>query len=217
MAHNPIQGFYDFHIHCGPEPIPRKYNYLTLAEHCASNGIKGIAKSHFFSTVPWAYLAAANGFDNIYGSIVLNHYVGGINPDAVLASLGVEWKGKSCLKMVWMPTLHAKGHIDYRLSSGSVYDIPEEWCGTLIPKGRKLLTEVKPISILDPQIKDNLKELLGIIARNNLILATGHLTKTEIEYLIPLSKELGVEKLSYPSHVWYGRPDSGGCQAVDAL
>lgn len=205
MENYSVNGFYDSHVHCGPEPIPRKYNVITLSKHFAKYGMKGIAKSHYFPTVTGVHTAASMGYDNVYGSIVLNHYVGGMNPDAVFAALGVEYNKKSCLKMVMMPSLHAKGHINYRMKIGSTYAVAEEWCGGVIPKGSKLLTEVEPISIFETSIKESLKDILKIIAENDLILGTGHLTKEEVKYLVPLSKEMGVNKIII-THPLYGVP-----------
>ena len=57
-----IQGAYDLHIHGGPEPIPRKYDFVTMSRRMAEAGMAGfVAKSHFYSTVPYAVLAEQYG------------------------------------------------------------------------------------------------------------------------------------------------------------
>jgi hypothetical protein len=160
-----ISGVYDLHLHCGPEAIPRKHDFLELSTVLKKSGMGGaVVKSHFHSTAPWAYMAAVHGEANLFGAITLNHYVGGINPDAVLGSLGIEFEGKPCLKVVWMPTLHSKGHIEMQLACGQLYDIPAEWTGGIISKGRQKLCDVEPITLFDEGVGDRLLKVLSIIA-----------------------------------------------------
>lgn len=191
-----VKGALDLHLHCGPEAIPRKYDFIQLSRDLQKNQIGGaVIKSHFHSTAPWAYMAAVHGGKNLFGSIVLNHYVGGINPHALLASLGIELHGQSCLKVVWMPTLHAKGHIQMQINHGQIYDIPTEWTGGAISRGRQRLSTIEPITILGAAIKDKLLRVLDIIAENDLVLATGHLTREEVMYLVPLASSMGIKKI----------------------
>ncbi len=198
-----IKGCYDLHVHCGPEAIPRKYDFLEMSRCISESGMGGaVVKSHFHSTAPWAYMARVHGCGNLFGSIVLNHYVGGINPHAVLASLGVEYEGKSCLKVVWMPTSHAEGHYHMQISHGQEYDIPAEWTGGIPSRGRQKLSEIRPISIFDPETKERLHRVLSILAKNDLVLATGHLTGPEVKYLVPEAAKAGVRKiiLTHPAY-----------------
>lgn len=196
MKPQSIRGFFDLHVHCGPEAIPRKYDFMELSELIAANGMGGaVIKSHFHSTAPWAYMAAVHGCNNLYGSLVLNHYVGGINPNAVLASLGIEYEGEPCLKVVWMPTSHAKGHYDMQIANGQEYDIPSEWTGGVPSRGRQKLIMIKPISIFEPETKERLHRVLDILAENDLVLATGHLTRDEVLYLVPEAVKAGVNKI----------------------
>lgn len=194
----------DMHIHCGPEAIPRRYDSIELSRVIAASGMAGaVIKSHFVSTSDWAWLAAKYGAGKLYGSVVLNHYVGGINADAIRGSLGVTWEGKQLLKVVWMPTMHAAGHIDMRQRSGAVYDIPEEWTHGVPSSGRRTISSITPISLVHPATRDRLPEVLEVIAENSIVLATGHLSAAEIAILIPMAKSAGVEKIII-THPLYG-------------
>lgn len=191
-----IKDYYDLHVHCGPEAIPRKYDFLELSRLIKGSNMSGaVVKSHFHSTAPWAYMAAAHGYSNLFGSLTLNHYVGGINPNAILASLGLEYQGKPCLKVVWMPTLHARGHYKMQLKHGQEYDIPSEWTGNVPAKGRQKLSKIQPISIFEKETNKKFQQVLDVIAQYNLILATGHLTREEVLYLVPQAVKKGVKKI----------------------
>lgn len=45
-----------------------------------------VALLHYFSAVPFVKMAHERGYDNVWGSMTINHYLGGLNPFA----LGVE-------------------------------------------------------------------------------------------------------------------------------
>lgn len=186
----------DMHIHCGPEPIPRKFDCLGLSRELKAYDMGGaVIKSHFYSTVPFAALSDIYAEGNLWGSIVLNHYVGGINPDVIRGSLGQKRNGVSLLRVVWMPTMHAESHLKMQMEHGQVFDIPAEWTGGDKAGGSRKIEEITPINILAPEVQDNLKEVLSLIAANDIVLATGHLSRDEVFYLVPLAKEMGVKKI----------------------
>ena len=188
--------FYDLHVHCGPEGIERKYDFLQLDSlSAATDTVEIVAKSHFFSTVPWAYTARRHGNAKINGSIVLNHYQGGINPYAVAASAAVRCDGHQCLKLVWMPTLHAKGHIEMQKVHGQTKDIPAEWTDGVLSPASFDLDLIEPIYLLENETKKKLDSVLDIIAEHNLILATGHVTREEVYYLVERAVIRGVKKI----------------------
>ncbi len=196
-------GAYDLHLHIGPEAIPRKYDAIQAGEALAQDGLAGaVLKSHYYSTAPFVQMARERGRGNVWGSLALNHYVGGLNPFALRGSLGLkETGGAPLLKVVWMPTIHAKAHLQVRKELGEKYDVPPEWTGGMLVGTP--VEQVPPLCVTDPGVQENLKEILRIIAANDLILATGHLSKEEVFYLVPLARSLGVEKiiLTHPAYV----------------
>lgn len=199
-----ITGLYDCHIHGGPEPIPRKYDFITMSRNMEEAGMAGfVAKSHFYSTVPFACLADTYGTKNVWGSVVLNHFVGGINPNAVRASLGMKRDGENLLRIVWMPTMHAKSNIEMLRRKGIGSDIPPEWTSGAFSPGAQKLDNIPPIDILAPEVQDRLKETLDLIAESGVCLATGHLSREEIFHLVPLAKKIGVRSIVL-THPIYG-------------
>jgi len=196
-----LSGWYDLHLHAGPEVIPRKYDAIEAGEALAKEDMAGaVLKSHYFSTVPFVKMAWERGARNVWGSITLNHYVGGLNPFALRGSLGMQHDGQQLLKMVWMPTVHAQAHLNVRHTDGEQYDVPPEWTGGLITGTP--VDQVPPINVMAEEVQPQLKEILRIIADNDLILATGHISKAEVFHLVPLARSMGVEKiiLTHPAY-----------------
>lgn len=196
-----MEGCFDLHFHVGPEAIPRRYDAIETAESLKREGMAGaVLKSHYYSTVPFARMARTRGGDTVWGSVTLNHYVGGLNPFALRGSLGLNGGDGELLKIVWMPTVHAAAHLQLRRRDGETYDVPPEWTD-----GRLTGTpveQVPPISVTAREVQEDLKEILRIIADNGLILATGHISREEVFHLVPLARSMGVEKiiLTHPAY-----------------
>jgi len=156
----------DLHVHIGPEPIPRKYTADTLVKE-EKGKIKAICvKSHFFPTAP---LISDRIF--LIGSVTLNNYVGGLNPDIVLANAVF---GK---QIVWFPTINAKNFMKRR-----EYEIPAEWVSD--SKYLRKTSDIKGISVLKNKklTKDALRDI-DAIEKTNSVLATGHVSWKEAEML----------------------------------
>lgn len=191
-----IQGAYDLHIHGGPEPIPRKYDFVTMSRRMAEAGMAGfVAKSHFYSTVPYAVLAEQYGAPVIWGSVTLNRFVGGINPNAVRASLGYRRGTVPLLRIVWMPTMHAKSNLAMLRRKGIGFDIPPEWTAGVPAPGAQPIDSIEPIDLTAPTVQDALKETFDVMAEGGVALATGHISRDEIFHIVPLAKSRGVRSI----------------------
>ena len=127
----------------------------------------------------------------VFGGIVLNHPVGGINPHAVEAAIGFG------AKEVWMPTLHAANHIKVIGTAG-------------YPKHKLVSTAVRPrrpvqgISILDSSgtLIPEVDEILGLVADAKIILGTCHLSLEETLPLVEAAKKAGVRKVLITHPGW---------------
>ena len=189
-----MSGAYDLHFHIGPEVIPRRCDAFSTARELEAGGMAGaVLKNHYFPTVPFAKMAWDQGAGNVWGSLVLNWYVGGLNPFAVRGSLGLKARGQSLFKVLWMPTVHAAAHLRVRAAHGAKYDIPPEWTGGVL--AGTPIEHVPPIDLRAPEAQAPLKEILRIVAGEGLILATGHVSREEVFHLVPLARGLGVEKI----------------------
>jgi len=185
-----IQGAYDLQVHVAPDVIERRTDDLDLAKDFLARGLRGFAlKSHYIPTAERAKVVAkaAPGIES-YGAIALNHSVGGLNPVAV------EIAGRSGNKIVWMPTVDAANETAGRLDGGN----------EKLPFWAKIQREIAaagitrpPITVLngDGRISDETRQCLELIAKYNMVLATGHLGRHEIFPLVKEARSLGVKRI----------------------
>ena len=207
------RGIVDTHFHVGPEILPRKYNVKTLADAAAPHGATLVLKNHTYPTTPLAALARKEFGANFYGGIVLNNFVGGLNPEAIVSAVSGNKRDVESTEpedvpiVVWMPTVHASSHLK---TLGHVFD--PRWSGCCSSCGHhdKDHTENAvynhPVIAFDESLNPT-KELLStleVIADYKCVLATGHLSAAEILQLVPIALKLGVPRIivthpHYPS------------------
>ncbi|MCW4042456.1 MAG: DUF6282 family protein [Candidatus Bathyarchaeota archaeon] len=179
-----LTGSIDCHVHAGPGIFGRTGDAINFAKQARAYGIRGIVlKNHQGITSDTATLVnkMVSGVD-VYGGVVLNRYVGGINPYAVEIAIRLG------AKIVWMPTQWAKHHADtfgaaqykHMKQIKSVVDLP-----------------MKGISILDEKgkITPETKQVLQIVKEADVALATSHLTKEEIKILVKEANKMGINKI----------------------
>ncbi len=163
-----LEGAIDLHIHSAPDVDPRRYDDLELAREAARAGLRAILiKNHHSSTVERAWLVSKVVPQiHVFGGLVLNETVGGLNPAAVRLALTLG------ARQVWMPTRSARNH---RQRQG--------W-----PDG---LTVLDGTQRLRPEVE----EILRLMAAGDAILGTGHLSPQESVQLIHRASELGVKRI----------------------
>ena len=169
---SPAAGVIDMHVHPDPDVFGRSLTDVEMAMIARRKGMRGLVlKNHVVTTADRAFLAMQQvpGIE-IWGGIVLNNSVGGVNP------MAVEWMHRMSGgrgKMVWLPTFDSDKHIK-----------------TLVDKSKSGIV-VAPNGVVTP----NMEEVLKIIARENLILATGHIHAEEVVAVVKRAKELGVKNI----------------------
>ena len=171
QTNRPLQGVIDIHVHSIPDSEPWTMDGIEVAKLAKASGMRGLVlKSHWEPTATLAYLARKEvpGLE-VFGGICLSRAVGGINAAAVeeMVKMTGGWG-----RVVWMPTLDAE---NVRRKAGS--DLPF----TSVSRDGKLLPEVE--------------EVLAVIARNKLVLATGHSSPEEDLMLVREGRRLGVEHM----------------------
>ncbi|NWF92696.1 MAG: hypothetical protein HXY46_07250 [Syntrophaceae bacterium] len=182
-----MQGAIDMHVHSSPSLFPRLVDHVEAAEAARAMGMRAlILKEHHGFTSDRVYFVRklVSGID-LFGGVALNNAVGGINPFAVdaAARLGA--------KIVWFPTLSAKNHLDQM--GGPEF-------GPMKQEGKGRLAE-RPVRIVDEKghLLSEVYEVIDLIAENDLILATGHLSISEVKLLVKTARERGVKRL-YVNH-----------------
>ncbi len=177
-----LDGAVDLHVHSYPCVFQRRVDDRQAARAAADAGMAAIVlKCHHESTVSRAYLIQSE-FPNlkIFGGVVLNQFVGGINPAAAEVALRLG------AKEVWMPTTDAAHHVQVHGTRGG-YDVQSS--GSDFVWG-------DPISaVKDGKVTNEAMVVLELIAKYDVILGTAHLSLPEIDLLVRAAKERGVQKI----------------------
>jgi hypothetical protein len=182
-----LQGAIDMHVHVSPDVQDRRLDFIEAAKECRDAGMKGLVyKDQSTLTIDRAY-AVNKLFPEIqaFGGIVLNLSIGGLNPDAVKNAINLG------AKIIWMPvtqTLHSintREKLKWKFLGPST--LSPDKAQTILDKKEELVPEVI--------------EIIDIIAKANIIVATGHISPKESLILIEEAKKRGVEKIlvTHPS------------------
>ena len=179
-----LKGAVDPHVHSGPSIAPRGVDHLELVREYSAAGFAAVVtKDHDYSGVMTAALISKHHPElrtKIYSSIVLNNVVGGFNPYAVehTAAMGG--------KIVWMPTLAAENHLRWEKTSNWVH-----------PASTQKMRPAVGIPVVDSNraVRDEVKEVLDVIAKNDMVLASGHLHVSETWLVFEEAQRRGVKRL----------------------
>jgi hypothetical protein len=169
---SPAAGVIDLHVHSHPDVFGRNLDDIEVAQLAKARGLRGILlKNHVAETASRAALVmkVVPGIE-VWGGVVLNRAVGGINPDAV------EWMHRTYGgrgKVVWLPTFEADKHV-------KTLSRPDARGLVVAPGG---------------QVTPETEAVLKIIARENLVLATGHVHPEEIIAVVRRGRELGIKSM----------------------
>jgi hypothetical protein len=189
-ARSLLRGAYDTHMHISPDVVERKIDDITLARKFAELGMDGfVLKSHYGSTAERAAVVRnAVPETNVLGAIALNRAVGGINP------LAVEIAAREGARTVWLPTVDSVNESHER----------EAPPGAKVPVWVKLQLdlreqgiEIDPVPVVDDKgvVLPTVQEVLSMIARHGMLLATGHLSRDEIFAVVDAALDAGVKDI----------------------
>jgi hypothetical protein len=164
-----LSGVIDLHLHTAPDVRPRSLDDLTAARAALSHGMAGVLlKNHHAPTAARAAVARLHAPGApVYGGVVLNTYVGGLNPDAVHAAAALGGRA------VWLPTFTAANHLRHER-------LPGEGIHLLDHSGRP---------------HRQLRAVLEAVAEHDLLLCTGHVGAGEVLAATAVAKEAGVKRI----------------------
>lgn len=172
---NFLEDAIDLHVHSAPDVDARRFNDLELAREAERVGMAAILiKSHQNSTVERAWLVSkvVTGIQ-VFGGLVLNETVGGLNVAAVKLALAMG------AKEIWMPTRSAHNHRLYHGDAGGISVLDAS--GALVPAAQAILEAV---------------------AESDGMVSTGHLSPREAVVLIRQAKQCGVRKVLVTHPEW---------------
>jgi hypothetical protein len=172
----------DMHAHTHPALFTRPIDDKDLAGHALEFGMRGIVlKDHDSLTTGRAYHVEPmfGGAVKVFGALVLNRSVGGINPWVVEAALHYG------AKVIWMPSNHSKYHAEY-------FDTPD------YPQlGRRQPQLQGPgVTVFDDggNLKPEAKKICQLAGEADACMATGHLSLAETRALLDEAQRAGVKK-----------------------
>ncbi|GLY32629.1 DUF6282 family protein [Kineosporia sp. NBRC 101731] len=186
-----VTGAYDTHVHVAPDVMARRIDDISLALRFRDAGLAGfVLKSHYLPTAERAQVvrAVVPGVD-VLGALTLNASVGGLNPVAV------ELAGRSGARIVWMPTVDSRNQRESqtRAPQGAT---PPMWAQVQAELAEQGIM-APPVDVVDPDGEPvtALRQVLTLIAKHDMVLATGHLSGAEILTTVRAAHEAGVRRI----------------------
>lgn len=166
-----LAGAIDIHVHNLPDDRPRSIDAIDVAQLAKSRGMRAIVlKNHYESTAGIAHLVrkVVPGVE-VFGGIDLNLTVGGINPAAVehMTRMTGGWG-----RFVWMPTFDAENQVRYSREKRPFVSVSAD--GELLPA---------------------VKQVIALVAKHGLVLATGHSAPDEVLMLLREGRRVGVQHM----------------------
>lgn len=167
-----LAGTIDVHTHSDPDSTKRVLDVFELARLARARGMRGIViKSHYEPTASIAYLVRKEvpGLE-AFGGITMDRANGGINPAAVenMTRVTGGWG-----RVVWMPTFDSEAAVRSSTDPRRPY--------VSVARDGNLLPEVQ--------------EVIAIIAKHGLVLATGHSSAGEGLMLLREGRKQGVRHM----------------------
>lgn len=184
-----LYGAIDIHIHTGPDLYPRLQDSVELARAARSAGLRALSiKCHNFPTAPLAVLTQKEvpGIE-IFGSLVCNLHVGGLNPIAVETAI------KYGARQIYLPTVDATNHA--HLTDGVV---GQHGKGLMVQGGLSAYTLEHPrINILDRDGKllPEVYLILELVRDADVIFNVGHISVDEMKVVIPEARKQGIRRI----------------------
>lgn len=175
IARRLMVGAIDTHVHVMPSMKRLNSDAFEVAKQAEIAGMKAVVfKCLDFPSGGYAFLVNKVVKNiNVFGMIVLDKSIGGLNVTAVnnAITLGQGIPGEYT-RIVSMPVFSASGSVKPAGGRQEVVDVVKE--GQVVPE---------------------VKEICRLVAEHNLALATGHLTYREIVPVIDAAKNQGVDKI----------------------
>ena len=166
-----LRGAIDIHVHSLPDDRPRSVDGIEAATLAKAKGMRAIVlKNHYESSAGPVFMVRKAVPDiEVFGGIDLNLTVGGMNPHAVEHMTKVTG---GFGRIVWMSTFDAEN---------AVRTAKENRPFVSVSRNGELLPETKAV--------------IGMIAKHNLVLATGHVSAQEVLLVLREARRQGVRRM----------------------
>jgi uncharacterized protein DUF6282 len=179
-----LRGAVDSHVHCAPHINPRTATVFEAVRDAAAAGLAGLGIMDVFAnTSGLAALAMRELGDlgvEVFGGIILEPYVGGIDPRVVRNALAMGYGPGTGARFVSLPCHHTRF---VALSERRPADYVAA-CFHLAPGAA---------------IPDSLKQILDLAAAAGAVFNTGHVSGAEAVRLVEQARSRGVAKVLCPA------------------
>jgi uncharacterized protein DUF6282 len=182
-----MRGAIDLHVHPAPSLFPRRIDAVEAARQAEEAGMRAIViKSHHHSTAPELFPLrnhVLNGIKvEVFGGVVLNNHVGGLNPYIVDMTLRMDGR------VVWFPTISSENHIRHHQAQPHM-KFPQQ-------EGREPLADVA-VRVLDERgnLQPAARQILELIAEGDAVLSSGHISVPEATALLHEAHKAGVRRM----------------------
>ena len=186
-----LKGTFDTHVHAGPDLLPRKFNDIDLAHLAQERGFGGIVlKSHHAITADRATLIKEMfPGTNFYGAIALNNPIGGLNPTAI------EIAARLGARVCWLPTCDSAN--EQAAAAGLLDESKMPYWMSIARELRAAGIAGEWLTVTDGhgKVLKETKQCLDVMAKYDMVMATGHIAPAELELVIKAAKEAGVQRI----------------------
>jgi hypothetical protein len=202
-----MQGAVDMHCHSYPE-VSLNYRNARLDDiealkMCRDYGMKGVVlKSHMFPTVVKTHLLQTLVPEiNVYGTVTLNSFCGGLDPITVdiAANLGA--------KVIFMPTWTCKWDLEKGIYSADAKKYIPSAQSLDCSQGLTVLNE-------DGTLSADARRILELAKKRGLVVCTGHLSIQEGLKLCEEAHKMNFDKLIFSHPIPLGATDEDLMKAV---
>jgi hypothetical protein len=179
-----LRGAVDSHVHCAPHINARTVTVFDAVRDAASAGLVGLGIMDVFANSSGLAALAMRelgrlGVD-VFGGIILEPYVGGVDPRVVRNALQMGYGPGTGARFISLPCHHT------RFVAGTEQRPPDYVASCF---------HVEP----GAPLTDALKEIIDLAAAANVVFNTGHVTGPEAVRLVAEARSRGVEKILCPA------------------
>lgn len=189
-----LKGVSDLHVYCLPCVYMRLFDELEYAKQFRAFGYRAfVSKRHHCCNADSTKLVMKHVQRiKVYGGVVLNWCVGGLNPHAVDAAILMG------AKIIWLGNQHA-GTLSRQpfYTQYNVHNLPQDH--VLLTREVKDWMVAPPINTIDLETGELIPEMYDIIDiiadAGDVILNTCHIAFKECLAIVPVARKTGIDKI----------------------
>jgi hypothetical protein len=189
-----LRGVSDLHVYCLPCVYRRLFDEIELAKQFRAMGYRAfVSKRHHCCNADSTKLVMKHvpGIQ-VFGGVVLNWCVGGLNPHAVDAAILMG------AKVIWMGNMHAGTlSTDPFYSRYNWHNLPADH--PLKTRPIQAWMKAPPINVIDLETGELAPPVYAILdliaAAGDVILNTCHISYPECAALVPAARTAGITKI----------------------